>query len=64
MRKYDKKNKMNIGIIIGISIVIIVIFSYFIFKVISMSRIEYKIDKGSIFYDNILNLFPYSNFTI
>ncbi len=56
MRKYDKKNKMNIGIIIGISIVIIVIFSYFIFKVISMSRIEYKIDKGSIFYDNDKNM--------
>lgn len=59
MRKYDKKNKNNIGIILGVSLVIVIIFSYFVFKMISVSRIEYQVLSGSILYDvdkNMLKL--------
>ncbi len=51
MRKYDKKNKRNIGIILGIGIFIIFIFSYFVYKDISISKIEYNILSGSLLYD-------------
>lgn len=51
MRKYDKKNKRNIGIILGIGIFIIIIFSYFVYKDIGISKIEYNVLSGSVLYD-------------
>lgn len=56
MRKYDKKNKRNIGILLAISFIIVVIFSYFIFRVVSTSKIEYKVLAGSILYDSDKNI--------
>ena len=61
MRKYDKQNKRNIGIIIAISVVIVIIFSYFIFKVISVSKVSYKVVSGSIFYDTDKNMVELNN---
>ena len=42
MRKYDIKNKRNIGIIIGISIIIIIMFfsSYKVLLIIKQRRIH------------------------
>ena len=51
MRKYDAKNKRNIGIIIGISVVIFAIFSFFVYKVITTSRVNYTIATASVFFD-------------
>lgn len=56
MRKYDKKNKIYMGIIMIFSIILIIIFSLFIAKVISNGRIEYYLDNGSILYDKDKNL--------
>lgn len=56
MRKYDKKNKMYMLIVLILSIVLIVIFSFFINKVITNGKIHYDIDAGSIMYDKDKNL--------
>lgn len=56
MRKYDKKNKMYFVMVIGLSLVLIVIFSFFLNKVISNARLNYVIDAGSIMYDKDKNL--------
>ena len=56
MRKYDKKNKIYMGIIMIFSIILIIIFSLFIAKVISNGKIEYYLDNGSILYDKDKNL--------
>lgn len=51
MRKYDIKNKRNIGIIIGISIIIIIMFSLVIKFFLSLSKEEYIVSKGNIVFD-------------
>lgn len=51
MRKYDMKNKRNIGIIIGISIIIIIMFSLIIRFFFTMNREEYTVTSGSIVFD-------------
>ena len=56
MRKYDKKNKIYFGLVILASLVLIIIFSFFIAKVIKNGKIEYFIDSGSILYDKDKNL--------
>ena len=43
MRKYDKKNKRNIGIILVISALIIVMFSLVINLFLSRDKNEYKV---------------------
>ena len=51
MRKYDSKNKKNIGIIVGICIVFAIIFSYFLIKEIKLSRINYELDASTLVFD-------------
>lgn len=51
MRKYDIKNKRNIRIIIGISIIIIIMFSLVIKFFLSLNKEEYTISKGNIVFD-------------
>lgn len=51
MRKYDMKNKRNIGVIIAISIIIIIMFSLIIRFFFTMNREEYTITSGSIVFD-------------
>ena len=51
MRKYDSKNKRNIGIIIGICIIFAVIFSYFLIKEIKVSKIRYELEKSTVLFD-------------
>lgn len=51
MRKYDIKNKRNIGIIIGISIIIIIMFSLVIKFFLSLNKEEYIVAKGNIVFD-------------
>lgn len=51
MRKYDGKNKRNIGIIIGICILFAVIFSYFLIKEIKISKIRYELEKSTVLFD-------------
>ena len=56
MRKYDIKNKKYIGIIMGIALIIIIIFSLFIKHVIDVGKIEYNIDSDSVVFDNDKNM--------
>ena len=56
MRKYDKRNKIYFGIVLVASLILIIIFSFFIAKVIKNGKIEYFIDEGSILYDKDKNL--------
>ena len=51
MRKYDSKNKRNIGIIIGICLIVIVIFSYFLYKEIKVSKIKYELEESTTLFD-------------
>ena len=51
MRKYDIKNKRNIGIIIGISIIIIIMFSLVIKMFISSEKLEYDVLSGTLVFD-------------
>ena len=51
MRKYDIKNKRNIGIIIGISIIIIIMFFLVIKVFLSLNKEEYIVSKGNIVFD-------------
>ena len=51
MRKYDGKNKKFIGIILGIVLVIIIIFSFFLKKVLDVGKIEYTISTNSVVFD-------------
>lgn len=55
MRKYDSKNKRNIGIIVVICLIFAIIFSYFLIKEINLSKIKYTLDTGSILFDNDKN---------
>ena len=56
-RKYDIRNKRNFIIILVISIIIIGIFSLFIYKYKQAGKIEYNIKTGSIIQDNNKNFF-------
>lgn len=51
MRKYDIKNKRNIGIIIGISVLIIIMFSLIIKLFLSFDKKEYTVYTGSLVFD-------------
>ena len=51
MRKYDIKNKRNIGIIIGISVLIIIMFSLIIKLFLSSDKKEYTVYTGSLVFD-------------
>ena len=61
MRKYDKRNKIYFGIVLVASLILIIIFSFFIAKVIKNGKIEYFIDAGSILYDKDKNLIKLEN---
>ena len=50
-RKYDLRNKRNFIIILGLAIILIIIFSLFIYKYKHTSQIAYKVDTGSIVQD-------------
>ena len=50
-RKYDERNKRNFVVILILSIAVIGIFSLFIYKYRSASRIEYIIEAGSVLQD-------------
>lgn len=54
-RKYDVKNKRNIIIIGVVAVVIVCIFSLFIYKYSKASKIEYKIEAGSVLQDVLKN---------
>ena len=54
-RKYDIKNKRSFIIIVILSIVIIGIFSLFIYKYSKTSRIEYTISSGTVLQDVLKN---------
>lgn len=51
MRKYDKKNKRNIGIIIAISVLIIIMFSLVIRLFLSIDKKEYPVTSGTLVFD-------------
>lgn len=51
MRKYDSKNKTNIGIIVGICIVFAIIFSYFLVKEIKLSKIKFELEPSTLVFD-------------
>lgn len=55
MRKYDGKNKRNIGIIVGFCIIFTVIFSYFLFQQIKLSKIKYELEASTVLFDNDKN---------
>ncbi len=54
-RKYDIRNKRNFVIISILAILVIVIFSLFIYRYKHASRIEYEIPTGSIIHDDSKN---------
>ena len=51
MRKFDGKNKRNIGIIVGFCVIFTVIFSYFLFQQIKISKIKYELESSTILFD-------------
>ena len=50
-RKYDMRNKRNFAIILGLVIILIIIFSLFIYKYKHTSIIEYDVDVSSVLQD-------------
>ena len=54
-RKYDLRNKRTFIIILILSIIIIGIFSLFIYKYKHAEKVEYKVGVGSIVQDNDKN---------
>lgn len=50
-RKYDGKNKRSFIIIIILSVLVVAIFSLFIYKYTKTAKIEYKIEPGSVLQD-------------
>lgn len=54
-RKYDKRNKLNFILILLLSIAVICIFSLFIYKYVSASKIYYEIEASSIVQDTLKN---------
>lgn len=58
-REYNLKNKINFVVIGVLSILIIIIFSLFIIKFVSIKRVEYSLNKGTVLFDadyNKLNI--------
>ena len=58
-REYNLKNKINFVVIGVLSILIIIIFSLFIIKFVSIKKIEYSLNKGTVLFDadyNKLNI--------
>lgn len=58
-REYNLKNKINFIVIGVLSILIIIIFSLFIIKFVSIKKVEYSLNKGTILFDvdyNKLNI--------
>lgn len=51
MRKYDSKNKRNIGIIVGFCIIFAVIFSYFLFQQVKLSKMKYELEASTVLFD-------------
>jgi len=51
MRKYDSRNKKNIGIIVGICLVVAIIFSYFLVREWNLSKIKYELEESSLVFD-------------
>lgn len=51
MRKYDIKNKRNIGIIIGISVIIVIMFSLVIRLFLNAPKKEYSVASGTLVFD-------------
>jgi len=51
MRKYDSKNKKNIGIIVVICIIVAIIFSYFLVREWNLSKIKYELEESSLEFD-------------
>ncbi len=64
MRKYDIKNKRNIGIIIIISFGIIIMFSLFTKLFLNRDRKEYKIDPETLVFDVDRNIIKSNNNSI
>lgn len=52
LRKYDLRNKRSFLIVGIIAIILIVIFSFFIYKFIKIGNVEYKLDSGTVIIDN------------
>lgn len=52
LRKYDLRNKRSFLIVGIIAIILIVIFSFFIYKFIKIGKVEYKLDSGTVIMDN------------
>lgn len=52
LRKYDLRNKRSFLIVGIIAIILIVIFSFFIYKFIKIGNVEYKLDSGIVIMDN------------
>ena len=50
-RKYDGKNKRSFIIIVILSVLVVVIFSLFIYKYVKTAKIEYKIEAGTVLQD-------------
>ena len=61
MRKYDGRNKRNIGIIIGISIFIVIMFSLCIRYIVSREKNEFTVDSGALVFDKDKNIIKLSN---
>ena len=64
MRKYDIKYKRNIGIIIGISIIIIIMFSLCIKLFLSSDKKEYTVSKGTLVFDKDKSIIKVENDSI
>lgn len=56
MRKYNNRTKMTIGIVLGLFLIIVIIFSLFIKKSIDIDKIEYKVLSNSVLFDNERNM--------
>ena len=58
-REYNLKNKINFVVIGVLSILIIIIFSLFIIKFVSIKKVEYSLNRGTVLFDvdyNKLNI--------
>ena len=56
MRKYNKRTKMTIGIVIVLLVIIVIIFSLFIKKAIDIDKVEYVVSSNSVLFDSDENL--------